>query len=282
MVTITINSNRINKRGPQPDKPPFVDNYCYLTFIQPEDERCDPHWVVTTKHDSLKVRELVFTCETCWELTSTYNGYPIDNPLYLTRCSSCNSKFLRWKWRKKFQERIPLRPQDRQWLATFTWGQPMVNATAQERMIILEAMKIAMQKLTKTKLWKDTFTGYVWVYEEAMHDESTITKTTDLFGNVISEDVNMRFTHHPHIHAVLEKKDNSRFTTEEFEKVKNHIRKYFSQYVWLKPIKGGNATAKAINYTLKYVSKDIGIDAFGNSSRKVFIGGTWREKPPKR
>lgn len=273
----------------------FVDNYLGLYLDLETDRDGNPQYYVNP-YSTDAMKELVFTCETCWECSQVYTYYcdytqaleevKTQFPKFLKRCKDCNSKFIRWKWRKKFQERIPLRPSDRQWLATFTWGQPLVNATAEERDIILDAMKIAMQKLTKTKLWKETFSGYVWVYEEAIHDESRvkvlITKQEDLFGNVVDyheeKETILKVTHHPHIHAVLEKKDNTRFSKEEFEQLKNHVRKYFSQYVWFKKIQGKDSTAKAINYTLKYISKDMG-SLNGTSARRVFIGGTWREKP---
>lgn len=227
-------------------------------------------------------RPCVFTCETCWEIT--VGAAQCLEPKWVQRCYKCNSAFNRWKWRKNFRERIPLRDPNTQWLATFTWGQPLINATAEERMITREAMKIAMQKLSKTKLWKDYIRGYIWVYEEAVHDATVRYTTTDFWGNPLPhKDVELPYlTHHPHIHAVLDFKEAGRLPAEDFEKLKNHFRKYFSKYVWLKPITGRDGPAKAINYTLKYIGKDLtdyGIG--GESSRKVFIGGTWRERPPK-
>lgn len=138
-------------------------------------------------------------------------------------------------------------------------------------------MKEAFQKLTKTQKWKSNFVGYVAVFEEAIHSKIWYQHTLD--GDIYdNRPAKVETTIHPHYHIVLEKTDNKRFSKEEFEEMKTHIRKYFAEYVWFKKIQGTSGTAKSINYICKYITKDFGMKDFGNF-RKVLIGGTWRETP---
>lgn len=249
-------------------------NYIYYG-IDPETER----GFYTDNKNALGIlKDVVFTCPSCWSIMLQYSA----EPQYVNRCCLCNAKFYRWKWRKRFQERIDLRPSDRQWLMTLTWGKPILNPTREERNAIRVLMKEAFQKLTKTKMWKSNFVGYVAVFEEAIHSKKW--QQVDFDGEPYGSRLyptKIETTIHPHYHIVVEKVDDKRFSKEEFEQLKAHIRKYFAEYVWFKKIRGNAGTAKSINYICKYITKDFGMKQFGNF-RKVLIGGTWREKPPTK